>query len=108
MRPVLRSFSAVLGENLLLVVILALKSKVLYYLKFKFECEGLLLHQFCSLPFQTVNNRPQEKVVISDNALHTSGSRNLCDDTWETGESTCGFDHDAQGNKIWDSQVDTQ
>ncbi|XP_015762006.1 PREDICTED: protein HAPLESS 2-like [Acropora digitifera] len=52
----------------------------------------------------TVNNRPQEKVVISDNAIHTSGSRNLCDDTWETGESTCGFDHDAQGNKIWDSQ----
>ena len=49
MRPVLRSFSAVLGENLLLVVILALKSKVLCYLKFKFECEGLLLHLFFAI-----------------------------------------------------------
>lgn len=44
---------------------------------------------------------------VSDNRWHSSGSRNLCDDMWDASsdESTCGFDRDAEGNKIWDSQV---
>ncbi|XP_068682010.1 hapless 2-like isoform X1 [Montipora foliosa] len=52
----------------------------------------------------TVNNKPEEEVLVSDNGAWASGSRNLCDDTWETDESTCGFDYDSEGNKIWDSQ----
>lgn len=54
-----------------------------------------------------VNNKPEEKVKVSDNGGWVSGSRNLCDDMWESesDESTCGFDRDANGNKIWDSQV---
>lgn len=53
-----------------------------------------------------VNNKPEEKVKVSDNGGWVSGSRNLCDDMWESDsdESTCGFDRDANGNKIWDSQ----
>ena len=55
-----------------------------------------------------VNNKPEEKVKVSDNGALATGSRNLCDDMWDasTDESTCGFDRDAEGNKIWDSQVD--
>lgn len=54
-----------------------------------------------------VNNKPEEKVKVSDNRWLSSGSRNLCDDMWDASsdESTCGFDRDAEGNKIWDSQV---
>lgn len=57
-----------------------------------------------------VNNKPEEKVKVSDNGWLATGSRNLCDDLWsaDTDESTCGFDRDAEGNKIWDSQVDRQ
>lgn len=58
------------------------------------------------LSFQTVNNKPEEKVVVSNNAGWVSGSRNLCDDMWGSDESTCGYDYDAEGNKLWDSQVD--
>ena len=44
---------------------------------------------------------------VSDNGALATGSRNLCDDMWDASndESTCGFDRDANGNKIWDSQV---
>ena len=55
--------------------------------------------------FKTVNNQPVEKVKISDNGALATGSRNLCDDMWGSDESTCGFDKDADGNSIWDSQV---
>ena len=46
---------------------------------------------------------------MSDNGALATGSRNLCDDMWDSDsdESTCGFDKDAEGNKIWDSQVQT-
>ena len=61
---------------------------------------------FC---LQIVNNKPEEKVKVSDDGWLASGSRNLCDDMWDSDsdESTCGFDTDAEGNKIWDSQVNT-
>ena len=55
--------------------------------------------------FKTVNNQPVEKVKISNNGALATGSRNLCDDMWGSDESTCGFDKDADGNAIWDSQV---
>ena len=57
-----------------------------------------------------MNNKPEEKVKVSDNGGLASGSRNLCDDMWSSSndESTCGFDRDAEGNRIWDSQVCTQ
>ena len=55
--------------------------------------------------FKTVNNQPEEKVKVSDNGALATGSRNLCDDMWGSDESTCGFDKDANGNAIWDSQV---
>ena len=45
---------------------------------------------------------------VSDNGALATGSRNLCDDIWDSDESTCGFDRDAEGNKIWDSQVNTK
>ena len=57
------------------------------------------------ISFKTVNNQPVEKVKISDNGALATGSRNLCDDMWGSDESTCGFDKDADGNAIWDSQV---
>ena len=55
-----------------------------------------------------VNNKPEEKVKMSDNGVLATGSRNLCDDMWGASkdESTCGFDRDAEGDKIWDSQVE--
>lgn len=57
------------------------------------------------ISFKTVNNQPVEKVKISNNGALATGSRNLCDDMWGSDESTCGFDKDADGNAIWDSQV---
>ena len=66
------------------------------------------LDVFLLFLFQTVNNKPEEKVKVSDNGALATGSRNLCDDIWDSEESTCGFDRDAEGNKIWDSQVNTK
>ena len=52
-----------------------------------------------------MNNKPKEKKIVSDNGAWASGSKNLCNDAFEDGEATCGFQRDKSGNMIWDSQV---
>ena len=62
-------------------------------------------HNVMRKRLQVVNNKPEEKVVVSDNAWHSSGSRDLCSDMWDDDEATCGFAYDHDNNAIWDSQV---
>ncbi|EDO36432.1 predicted protein [Nematostella vectensis] len=51
-----------------------------------------------------VNNKPTERVVISDSKWHASGSYHACSDAWDDEDALCGFYTDAEGKPIWDSQ----